>query len=198
MAFKTNTTATATNELIPEGEYEVIIRNAEEKQSYSGTNTKLNFSLVIRNDVEQKQKNRYLFLEIWKKHEPNADDKQVDSYNYAHLMSLVKAVGGIPDGTEFETVLDLCKVLVGKCMRVKVTHNTYNGRTSEKIDQLYGLMPTKFPDCKHVFQNKSAGSSEGFAQRPAESFVSQTGMPADSNAYNNDFEEILGEGDIPF
>lgn len=190
MAFKTNTSATGGNTPVPEGEYEVIIRNAEEKKSYSGANTKLNFSLVIRNDVEQKQKNRYLFLEIWKKHEPNSDDIQVDNYNYAHLMNLVKAVGGIPDGTEFETVHDLCKVLVGKCLKVKVIHSSYNGRTSEKIDQLYGLSATNFPDCKHVFKSANSGTTSAPAQRPPEQFASQLKAA--------DFEELVSDSDVPF
>lgn len=188
MAFRTDTKAINDYELIPEGEYEVIISKIEEKASFSGSNTKLNFSLIIRNDVEQKYQNRYIFLEIWKKHNPNEMDRQVNNYNFSHLMNVVKHCG-IPDGTEFESVADLCKELVNKCMRVTVHHEVYNSKTSAKIDQLYGLSDTKFPECKH--QLKGVQTSDTFVQKPAESFVS-------SKNSLDDFEEVLNPDDIPF
>lgn len=188
MAFRIDSKAVSDYELIPEGEYEVIISKIEEKTSFSGSNTKLNFSLIIRNDVEQECKNRYLFLEIWKKHNPNGMDRQVNNYNFSHLMNVVKHCG-IPDGTEFETVSDLCKELVNKCMKVSVHHEVYNSKTSAKIDQLYGLSDTKFPECKHQF--KGVQTSDTFVQKPAESFVSQNNSLAD-------FEEVLNLDDIPF
>ena len=46
--------------IIPEGDYEVVIRNIEERTTMSGA-TGLNLSLIIRNDVDQKFKDRYLF-----------------------------------------------------------------------------------------------------------------------------------------
>ena len=190
MAFKTDSKAVSDYELIPEGEYEVIIAKIDEKSSYNGTNTKLNFCLAVRNDVEQKYQNRILFLEIWKKRNPNDMDIQVSNYNFAHLMNVVKHCR-IPDGTEFETVSDLCKELVNKCIKVSVHHEVYNGKTSAKIDQLYGLSDTKFPECKHQF--KGVQTSDTFVQKPAESFVSQKNPnPLD------DFEEVISPEDIPF
>lgn len=180
--------------VIPEGRYEVLIKNAEEKQASNG-NHKLNFSFVIRNDVQQDCKNRILFFEIWKKKQPNQQDIQVQGYNFNQLMNLVKNAGGIPDGTHFETVQDLCKVLVGKCLKVTVKHEEYNGKTNAKIDQFYGLEPTKFPDCKHVFKEKSAIIVDSVAQRPQEQFASQT---ASSSGNLSDFEEVISLDDIPF
>lgn len=188
MAFRTDTKAINDYELIPEGDYEVIIAKIDEKSSYNGTNTKLNFCLAVRNDVEQNCKNRTLFLEIWKKKNPNDMDIQVSNYNFSHLMNVVKHCG-IPDGKEFETVSDLCKELLKKCMRVTVHHEEYKGKTSVKIDQLYGLSDTKFPECKHRF--KSVQTSDNFVQKPAETFVSQNN-PLD------DFEEVISPDDIPF
>lgn len=185
--FTIDTANTTTDfSVIPEGRYEVLIKNAEEKQSFSG-NHKLNFSFVIRNDVQQECKNRILFFEIWKKKQPNQQDIQVQGYNFNQLMNLVKNAGGIPDGTHFETVQDLCKVLVGKCLKVTVKHEEYNGKTNAKIDQFYGLEPTKFPDCKHVFKEKSAITVDSVAQRPQEQFASQ----ATSSGSLADFEEVI-------
>lgn len=187
MAFKTKAPSREFD-LIPEGEYEVIIRNIEEKKSMTGSNTKLNFSLVVRNDVEQKFKNAYLFHEIWKKLEPNEDDKSVDNYNYDQLMQTVASVGGIPDGTEFETVQELCKVLVGKLLRVTVKHSTYNGKTTAKIDQLRGVAATKFPECRHVFKD---------APVQAQQSASTINQPVSANV--SEEIEILGDDDdVPF
>ena len=47
--------------ILPEGDYEVIIRNIEERTTKKGS-TGLNLSLVVRNDIEQKFKDRYIFL----------------------------------------------------------------------------------------------------------------------------------------
>lgn len=181
--FVTNTKDINNYELVPEGEYEVIIAKIEEKTSYNGSNTKLNFSLTVRNDVEQNCKDRVLFLEIWKKKTPNDMDILIENYNFMHLMNVVKHCK-IPDGTQFNSVSDLCKELVHKCIRVKVHHDEYNGKTSAKIDQLYGIFDTKLPECKHQFRS---------VQTSAETFVSQ-------NNHNplDDFEEVINPDDLPF
>ena len=62
--------------IIPEGDYEVVIRNIEERTTMSGA-TGLNISLIIRNDVDQKFKDRYLFHTLWKRKEPTQADMQV-------------------------------------------------------------------------------------------------------------------------
>lgn len=194
MAFSTNYEETNDYGLVPAGDYEVIIRNAEARTLNSGKG-KLGFSLVIRNDVQQGFQNRYLFLDIWKKLEPNAQDQQVQGYNFKQLMQLAKSAG-LPDGKAYETVEELCRDLAGRTLRVSVTHDTYNGRTSEKIDQLRGVKPTQFPECRHVMKEKAAPvPSDAPAQKPADTFVSSA-APALGNL--DDFEEILSDGEVPF
>lgn len=53
MGFSTNYEDVKDNyEILPEGEYEVVIRNIEERTTRSGA-TGLNLSLIVRNDVKQ-------------------------------------------------------------------------------------------------------------------------------------------------
>ena len=125
----------------------------------------------------------------------NAQDQQVQGYNFKQLMQLAKSAG-LPDGKAYETVEELCRDLAGRMLRVSVTHNTYNGRTSEKIDQLRGVKPTQFPECRHVMKEKAAPlPSDAPAQKPADTFVSSA-APALGNL--DDFEEILSDGEVPF
>ncbi len=193
MAFSTNYDNMDDYGLIPAGDYEVLIRNAEARTTQSGAQ-KLGFSLVIRNDVEQSCQNRYLFLDIWKKREPNAQDMQVQGYNFIQLMQLAKCAK-LPNGKAYETVEDLCRDLIGKPLRVTVVHDTYNGKTSEKIDQLKGVKATQFPECRHVMKEKTAPvSSDTVAQKPQEQFASAAGTPLGNL---EDFDEILGD-EVPF
>ena len=53
MGFSTDYTDVQSFELIPKGEYEVIIKAITERTTQNGA-TGLNLTLVIRNDVEQK------------------------------------------------------------------------------------------------------------------------------------------------
>ena len=55
--------------LVPEGDYECIITNAEIRQTQHGK-YKVGFMLTIRNDIQQDCQNRVLFLDIWRKREP--------------------------------------------------------------------------------------------------------------------------------
>ena len=77
--------------LVPEGEYDVIIKEAYENVHKTNGKPCINLIFTIRNDVDQECKNRNLFLTLWKKREPNADDMQADGYNYNQLKVLLSA-----------------------------------------------------------------------------------------------------------
>lgn len=103
MGFKSNQSEAFQNGLKPEGDYECIITAIEERTTKKGS-VGLNFTLVIRNDVQgQKYGNSCLFHTIWKKHEPNENDMQVEGYNFAQLMAMGKAAK-LPDGKERECI----------------------------------------------------------------------------------------------
>ena len=165
MAFGTNYSAAADYGIIPQGEYECIITNAEVRQTPS-QKWKVSLTLTIRNDVQQGSRNRVLFMDIWRKKEPNANDAQVEGFNFAQLMNIAKAAA-IPDGTNFDSLADFLRTLDGRLLRVTVTHRAYGGRTYEEIDNLRGLSPTKFPECRHVQKQRAVSASRAPVVRRA-------------------------------
>ncbi len=186
MGFSTNYSDISDFELIPKGEYEIVITKIEERTTLNGS-TGLNFSLTIRNDVEQEYQNRCIFHTLWKRREPNQADLQVQGYSFKQVMQLAKAVR-LPAGKNYETVYKLCDELIEKVMRVTVSHREYNGKIYEDVKY---MNETNFPDCRHTV--KSAVTAETVAQKPQETF-------ANSGNYGtvDDYEEILSDGDMPF
>ena len=189
MGFSTDYTEVSSFDLIPKGEHEVIIKAIEERTTQNGA-TGLNLTLVIRNDVEQKYQNRFIFHTLWKRRKPTSQDMQVQGYSFKQIMSLAKAAA-LPSGKSYETVADLCADLVGHVMRVTIDHDTYNGNTRENVKF---MNESRFPECKHVFKEKAAVSGDTVAQKPVEQFAGQTAALGDLD----DFEEILGDGEVPF
>lgn len=187
MGFSTNYEDVQDFDLISKGEYEVIITKIEERTTQNGA-TGLNFTLVIRNDVDQKYKNRCIFHTLWKRKEPTQADITVQGYSFKQIMQLAKAVR-LPSGKSYETVYKLLDELSGKIMRVTVGHKEYNGQTSEEVKF---MNETKFPECKHKF--KTAVTSDTVAQRPPETFANA----GQSYGAMGDYEEILSDGDLPF
>lgn len=184
MAFGTNYEDINDEEygLVPEGVYEVVIKNAEEKETKSGK-LHLNLTLVIRNDVEQKCKNRYLFLKYWKRREPSDEDKQVQDYSFKQIMRLCKSAD-IPNNKSYETILDLCKDLAGRTLNVTVEWEEYNAKEYENITW---VNPSKFKECKHVFKEKDKEKNTPAANN---SVVPKVIVP--------DGWTDITDGDVPF
>ncbi len=168
--------------LIPEGKYEVVIRNIEERTTKNGA-TGINLSLVIRNDVEQAHKNRYLFHTLWKRKDPTDADKQVQGYSFAQIMRLAKSAK-LPSGKAYETIKDLCEDLLKRPIQVTVEHDTYQGNTREIIKY---INESAHPECRHTFTEKGTAKTDSntFAAPPVGSIA-------------NEFEEILADGKVPF
>lgn len=224
MGFGTNYKAVDSYDLIPVGEYECIITNGEIRQLQSGA-SKVAFTLTVRNDIHQSCADRVLFVDIWRKKEPNENDEMVLGFNFAQLMGVAKAAQ-IPDGTNFESLADLIKALVGRTVRASVTHREYNGKPYAEVDAIRGLAPTKFPECRHVQKQKPAQNpaysnqpaprqNQGYAQRPSQQYAQpqQGYVPRPPQPYTgqqnttqqnpgignlNEFEDILQDGQLPF
>lgn len=194
MGFSTNYENVDDYGLVPAGTYEVVIRNIAERTTKKGS-TGLNLSLVIRNDVEQKQKNRYLFHTLWKRKEPTQADMQVQGYGFNELMRLAKAAK-LPSGKAYETVEGLCKDLLRRPLLVKVKHGEWNGQLREEIER---IEESKFPQCNHVFKTSPAVNSEAPVQKSDEAFASQQNAATAAPIGDlSDFESILGDDEIPF
>ena len=115
---------------------------------------------------------------------------QVQGYSFKQIMSLAKAAD-LPSGKSYETVADLCADLINHVMRVTIDHDTYNGNTRENVKF---MNQSRFSECKHVYKEKPAVSGDTVAQRPQEQFAAQLAGLGDLD----DFEEILGDGEVPF
>ena len=108
-----------------------------------------------------------------------------ESYEKRHY-HLLDVTGILTSGNEIEDMNDICRLLIGKEIRVTVHHETYNGKTSEKIDQLRGVHESD-PD-----EYETAESS----LNPAYSAPPAPAVPEDESL--NDFQEIISDDDIPF
>ena len=181
--------------ILAEGDYEVIIRNIEERTTKKGS-TGLNLSLVVRNDIEQKFKDRYIFYTLWKKKEPTDADKQVQGYIFNQIMRLAKSAK-LPNGKAYESVMDLCKDLMHRPIKVTLEHREWNGQQQENVKYVNA---SEYPDCKHVFKEKKQVTTDTVAAPPNESFA--TDMPKQPENLSlgdlDDFEEIVSDGEVPF
>jgi len=169
MNFTTNYDNVGTgSDLIPEGEYECVVRTAALNSTGKGT-PYFDVRLVIRNDVSQKFSNRYIFHSLWKKKEPSEADMQVDGFSFAQIMALAKAAQ-LPAGKSYPGLNEMGKDLIGKPVRVTIEHNTYKEKTSERVKY---VNETKYPDCKHVYKEAApAANNQAYAQKPQQQFAS--------------------------
>ena len=175
------------NGVKPEGDYEVIIVKAEERQTKGGK-TGLNLSMVIRNDVDQKYKDGYLFHTLWKRKEPTAADLQVKGYGFNQVMALGKAAG-LPDGKDYASLEDFLKDLIGKSVRVHLVHEEYKGEKQERISW---MNPTDYPEVRHVMKKKKPDVTADTYAKP------ETSYAAPAAAAGDDFQAMPLDDDLPF
>ena len=129
------------NSLVKEGDYEVVIKKAEEKETKDGA-VYISLALVVRNDVEQQYKNKYLFHSLWR-------TKATGEYNKTIINTVAKSLD-IPNGAKFTSLEELLAGFVGKVCKVTIKHETYNENVNERVKT---WSSTKFPACNHVFKD---------------------------------------------
>lgn len=194
MGFSTNYENIGSgNELLPIGNYEVIIKSAALNATKNGA-PYLDIRMVIRNDVEQRYQNKYIFHSIWRKKNPSPQDIQVDGYNFDLLMKLAKAAK-LPAGKDYATVEELCRDFINKCVNVEIDHQTDNtGKLRERVKH---CNETKYPECRHAFKEAAKPVTNSTYQAPKQDAFAQpaTASPVGSL---DDFEEIIGDSDLPF
>lgn len=182
-------------DILPEGDYEVIIRNIEERTTRNGA-TGLNLSLVVRNDIEQKFKDRYIFYTLWKRKEPTAADKQVQGYGFNQVMRIAKSAK-LPNGKAYESIMDMCEDLMHRTLKVTLEHREWNGKQQENVKYVNA---SEYPVCKHVFKEKKQVKTDAAAPPKNENFAAE--MPAQHENLSigdlDDFEEILSDDEVPF
>lgn len=189
MGFKNNfSQATQNNGLKPEGDYEVLIVKIEERTNKNGK-TKMNFSMVIRNDVEQAYKNGYIFHELWKRREPTAADLQVDGYGFGQVMALGQAAQ-LPDGKDYPNLNAFMQDLINKPVRVTLRHEKFNDREREIVSY---LSPTKYPEVRHVMKT---ASPTGYASQQPAQYASQNNAVQAAQAAQ--YAPVPTDDDLPF
>ena len=149
--------------LLPKGDYEVIIKTAEEKKTSNGKE-QISLNMVVRNDVDQKYQNKGVFFNTFKRTEPTEQDKQVQGYSFKTIMRLAKMTG-IPSGKAYNNVGEMLADMVNKCVRITIDHREYNGKTYEDVKY---INETKFAECKHVYKDKADTNSSAASSAPME------------------------------
>jgi hypothetical protein len=180
MAFTVDhSQASEGTDLLPEGDYEVIIKYASENATKGGT-MYINVVCVLRNDVDQKFKNKYLWYSIWQKKAPTPADLNCGGYSSKQIQNLSKAVG-LLDGKKYETIADWCNDLKNHIFRATVEHEEYKGQTNARVKW---VNESKFPDCRHIWK----GADD----------ITKDPEPAAAQQHNEKFEEIPTDDDLPF
>src|SRR5699024_3349758 len=133
--------------LVEEGEYEVIVAKAFEDAARTGTMF-INLHLQIRNDIDQKNKNRYIFASIWQ-------SKETNQYHAGMINTVAKALR-IENGKRYNSLDEMLNDFIGKTARVVVKHEEYNGNTNARVK---AWEPSRFNSCNHQFKSDNNGSN---------------------------------------
>lgn len=173
---------------LPEGNYEVVIQSATEKETKNGKQA-LALDLVVRNDLKAvpelastngKYANRHIFNDFWKR-----NINGVYAYDTSHFQYLLDAIN-VPEGTPIQTFEIFLGMLQGKPVNVFVTveDNTYNGTTTQ-INRIapWGFGKSNFPNVMHTFNKKDEQSATAGNGSP----FTEDGRPID-----------ISEDDLPF
>jgi len=145
MAFTTNYDEADEQSLKPEGEYACVIKRACVKATKYGT-PYIAVDCFIRDDVENPCKG-IIFHSLWmrKKENMTKADEACDGYSSKQIQSLSKAAG-LPNGKSYESLQEWCADLKGRPVRVVLEHDTYNGRTRERVKWFNeSKVPTPIP-----------------------------------------------------
>lgn len=170
MEFTTDYSDVQEGGLLPKGEYEAIIKYAGEDTTKSGT-VHINVTMAIRNDINQQYKNKHIWHKLWHRKDPSPADVSCGGYSNKQIMSLSKAAG-LPNGKKYGSLTDWCEELEGKCVRITVEHEEYNGEPQAKVKW---VNQSKHPECRHEWKEKE-NDVDGAEQ----------------------FAELVPEGELPF
>ncbi|WP_461241229.1 DUF669 domain-containing protein, partial [Paucilactobacillus sp. N302-9] len=117
---------------IPTGNYEMIIKSAQEHATKNGKES-LQLDLVVRNDLDgvaelkdtnAKYHNRHVFMENWKR-------KNTGKYDMEGFQYILQAAE-IPEGTQLGSIEDFMNAIANKpvLVYVKKEPNEYQGKTT--------------------------------------------------------------------
>lgn len=171
---------------LPQGNYEMVIKSAQETATPNGSES-LQLDLVVRNDLDKvpelaetnaKYHNRHVFMDNWKRKSTH----QYDMEGFQYILEGAQ----VPEGTVINSVDDFIKWISGRPVRVfvKKIKDTYNGETKDKNQVApWNIDKTKFTTLNHVFkdnnqpQPQAQQNSDPFAGNGQQIDISDDSLP---------------------
>ena len=138
---------------VQDGVYEVVIESVVEDANANTGTEFTNFTMVIRNDLDQPHKNSKVWERIWKA-------KATGKYNMMMFNTIGKAAQ-LENGKSYSSFEELLADYEGKPVQVLLKNETseYNGKTYENLN-VKKWTPTKFPNVQHQFKGKKSSGGE--------------------------------------
>lgn len=195
--FKTDYSEVADgNVLLPEGDYEVIFRHVGEGITQNNV-TRINISMVVRNDVDQKFKDKLVWDSLYQVRQPSEADLSCGGYSYKRIQSLSKGAG-LPNEKEYGNLDEWCNDFENRCSRIVIKHELYEGKTRAKV-KYYN--ETRFPVCKHVWKSPDEEEEYITDEAPATPPPAPkiTTLPPDApKATTAKPKPVVNDDDVPF
>src|SRR5690625_1448091 len=143
-------------EEVQDGVYEVVIESVVEDANANTGTEFTNFTMVIRNDLDQPHKNSKVWERIWKA-------KATGKYNMMMFNTIGKAAQ-LENGKSYSSFEELLEDYEGKPVQVLLKNETseYNGKTYENLN-VKQWKPSKFLNVQHQFignANNSCGETK--------------------------------------
>lgn len=139
-------------EEVKDGIYEVVIESVVEDANANTGTEFTNFTMVIRNDLDQPHKNSKIWHRNWKA-------KATGKYNMIMFNTIGKAAQ-LENGKTYSSFEELLEDYERKPIQVLVKNETseHNGKTYENLN-VKQWKPTAFPNVQHQFKDKGKSNS---------------------------------------
>lgn len=156
--FTTNYSEVNNNDfdVMPQGEYEVVIKGAQQRATKTSGREYIQIDFVIRNDLDGVEKlketngkfhNRIHWHDLWSR-------KDGSGYPVDQLQTILYACK-IPEGQTIEDVNALDNILRGKPVKITldIEENEYKGEVTKRNRvKPWNIKPSDYPDVQHQWK----------------------------------------------
>lgn len=192
--------------VLPKGNYEMVIKNVQERATQSGAES-IQVDFVVRNDLDGvrqlmntngKYHNRHVFMDNWKR-------KATQQYDLEQLQLLMMAAG-FPDHHTYDFPNDFISFLKSKPVKVyvNVRKNEYQGEVTDQNQVApWNVTQTDFPNVQHKWKSDSTTTSNG--NNPFDEAMNNLeqeqskGNPLNGDPFVGSSDSIdISDDDLPF